>query len=372
MKKQLKVAVAILLFVFVSHDFTRAQTPPSATTSTPSANAQNRILGEVLAIDLNTRRMTLKTAQGDQVTIECDEKTVYRRVPAGEKTLDKAVAISLAEISVGDRVIARGSMTEASKLLVARGVIVLDREEIAQKKERDRAAWLSRGVEGIVTATKPEANEVTLLTNSSAVSRLLIITASGTPVRRYAPDSVKFSDAVPSAINEVKVGDRLRALGDKSSDGTRFTAEEIVFGSIRTVGGFITAVDAASGEIKINDIPTKQTLTIVVRNDSMLRRLSPELAKQLGAAPTGNAADSMSRGRSAELQQSIEQQPSITIADLKVGDALLASTTAGATPSRVSAIILAAGVESFLKQYMQQPKGRDFNLSLGLPSGITP
>jgi hypothetical protein len=257
--------------------------------------------------------------------------------------------------------------------LVAGVVIVVDDKDIAQKKERDRAEWLKRGIEGVVTAANPETNEVSLLTHSSEGAKSFVITTGSSRVRRYAPDSIKYSDAVPSSIKEVKVGDRLRALGDKSSDGTHFTAEEIVFGSIRTIGGFITAIDPTRGEIQINDIPTKQLLTVVINNDSVLRRLSPEVVKQLGAVPAGNSAVDVSpRARSAELQQLIEKQPAETLADLKVGDAILASSTVGATPSQVRAIIVATGVESFLKQYIQQPKGRDFNLSLGLPSGIGP
>ena len=372
MEKLVKVTALVLLVLFVSHRFAQAQTVPSTATSTPAAGSQNRVLGEVVTIDSNTGQLSLKTAEGAQVIIKCDEKTLYRRVPAGEKSLDKAVAINLADIGVGDRVIARGSMTDGSNALVARGVIVIDDKEIAQKKERDRAEWLRRGIEGVVTAANPETNEVSLLTHSSEGAKSFVITASSSRVRRYAPDSIKYSDAVPSSIKEVKVGDRLRALGDKSSDGTHFTAEEIVFGSIRTIGGFITAIDATRGEIQINDIPTKQLLTVVINNDSVLRRLSPDIVKQLGEVPAANSADASAPARSAKLQQLIEKQPAGTIADLKVGDAILASSTMGATPSQVRAIVLATGVESFLKQYIQQPKGRDFNLTLGLPSGIGP
>jgi hypothetical protein len=361
MENRSKILTAILFAVFISHGFVRAQTTPPAT---PAAGAPGRVLGEVTAIELNARRLTLKTAQGGQVVIACDDQTAYRRVPPGEKTLDKAVIIGLTDINVGDRVIARGGAADAGQPLLARAVIVVDHKEIARKKERDRAEWQTRGVEGVIAEVKPETNEVRLLTQSAEGPRSLIIAAGGSTIRRYAPDSIKYSDAVSSTVGEMKAGDRLRALGDRSADGARFTAEEVVFGSIRMAGGFVTAVDAATGEIKINDIPTRQTLTIVVNDDSMLRRLPPSLAPQLLTAGAG--------GRGAELQKLIEQQPPGAVGDLKVGDAILASTTPGVTPSRVSAIILVVGVDGFLKQHMQQPRARDFNLTLGLPSGISP
>lgn len=370
MKNSSKLLTAILFAVLISHGLVSAQTTPQSAAPTPAAGAQGRVLGEVTAIELNARRMTLKTAQGEQVVVAGDDKTVYRRVPPGEKTLDKAVVIGLTDISVGDRVIARGGAADAGQPLLARSVIVIDQQEIARKKERDRAEWQSRGVEGVVAEVKSEANEVRLVTQSAEGPRSLIIAAGGSNIRRYAPDSIKYSDAVSSTVGEMKAGDRLRALGDRSGDGARFTAEEIVFGSIRMSGGFVTAVDAATGEIKINDIPTKQSLTIVVNNDSMLRRLPSSLAQQLVTAGAGSAAEA--GGRGAEFQKLIEQQPPGAVGDLKVGDAVLASTTPGATPSRVSAIILLTGVDGFLKQHMQQPKARDFNLTLGLPSGVGP
>src|SRR5215467_1076954 len=91
-------------------------------------------------------------------------------------------------------------------------------------------------------------------------------------MRRYAPDSIKFSDAKPSTFEELKVGDQLRALGDKSADGAHFAAEEVVSGSFRTVAGSVTAIDPAAGELKINDLLTKKPLTVVIKQDSVLRR----------------------------------------------------------------------------------------------------
>lgn len=347
MARRLKVTALVLLFAFIAQG-AHAQT---------AANTQTRVLGEVLKIDPNTKQLILKTTEGAQVTVECDDKTVYRRVPPGEKTLDKATPINLTDISVGDRVIARGNTTTGTNALSARGVIVIDREEIAEKKQRDRAEWASRGIEGVVTALKPETNEITVVSQSSEGPKSLTVATTGTNVLRYAPDSIRYSDAKPSSIREMKVGDRLRALLNK--DGTRLMAEEIVFGSIRTVGGFVTAVDTGRGEIKINDIPSKQPLTIIVNSDSMLRRLSPDVAKLLSTDQRGT------------VQQKIEQQLPLTISELKVGDGILASTTMGTTPSVVNAIILAAGVDNFLKQHTQQAR-RDFNVSLALPSGVGP
>ena len=55
-----------------------------------------------------------------------------------------------------------------------------------------------------------------------------------------------------------------------------------------------------------------------------------------------------SRGGSGDLTQVLEQMPPMPLADLKPGDAIIISTTAGKEPTRVTAITLVAGVEPFL------------------------
>src|SRR5687767_6820683 len=85
------------------------QTPATSPQTTNPGVPLDRVLGEVTEINSSTRQMTLSTAAGKKVAIKIDEKALFRRVPPGEKSLDKAVEITLADISVGDRVLARGA-----------------------------------------------------------------------------------------------------------------------------------------------------------------------------------------------------------------------------------------------------------------------
>src|SRR5204863_551921 len=111
------------------------------------------------------------------------------------------------------------------------------------------------GILGVIAAIKPDTKEVTITTRSAAGTQPVIIPISEkVDMRRYAPDSIKFSDAKPSVFTELKVGDQVRALGDKSTDGTHFTPEKVVTGAFRTVAGTVTAIDTATGEIKINEL----------------------------------------------------------------------------------------------------------------------
>jgi hypothetical protein len=64
----------------------------------------------------------------------------------------------------------------------------------------------------------------------------------------------------------------------------------------------------------------------------------------------------------------IERMPPLNLADLKKGDALVISSTAGAEPDKLTAITLLAGVEPILTS---APKGRQgmalgsWNLGMG-------
>ena len=118
----------------------------------------------------------------------------------------------------------------------------------------------------------------------------MIAAGGDTKFRRYAPDSVRFSDAQPGVFADLKVGDQLRALGTKSTDGTRFTPEEIVTGSFQTISGTITEIDAEKKEIKIKDLQSQQAVTIAVSKDSSMRRLTPEMIAAMSPAQTGRCS----------------------------------------------------------------------------------
>ena len=333
-----------------------------AITAAQNAAAQNRVLGEVMTIDSPHKQLSLKTADGKPAIVTLNDETVYRRVPPGEISLDKAESISLEAIAAGDRVLVKGKLDES---FVARMVIVMSKSDLAEKHARDREAWVKRGVSGVITALNPEKKEVTLRTSSGGSSNSIITAADGSTFRRYS-GSVKFKDARLSSFAELKVGDQLRALGEKSADGTQYVAQEIVSGTFRTISGRIISVDPTTHEVKFTDAQTQKPLTVVVIEDSNLRRLAPDLVKLLLQKATSSGSESPT-----DLQDRVEKSSVITLADLKPGDAIIVSSVAGADPSHITAIVLASGVEELVKRQTQQPS-RPLNLGLGLPSGSLP
>ena len=396
-----------------------------AQTSTPAAPAQqpgdpaitaNGAIGEVKVIDAAAHQLIVKTDAGSLVTVSLSDKTVYMRLAPGEKTLSNATKIAFTDVGEGDRVWARGKVGDDHKSVPASALIVMNKADIAKKQEAERAEWKRRGVVGIITALKPETKEITISsrTLTGQQQSTTIPVTDKVELRRYAPDSIKFADAKPSEFAEIKVGDQLRALGERSADGLSFTAEKVVTGSFRNVAGVVSAVDAATGEVKINDMQTKQPLTIVIKQDAVVRRFpsagemggmmammggrggqgpggqgappaagqgAPPAAGQggrpqgaQGGPPQGGGPGGGRMGGGPNISEMLERLPTITIADLKVGDTIIVSSTKGADPTRLTAISVISGADTLLNMIAarQQAAGQPStpNPSAGLGSGI--
>jgi len=384
------LAVALVVCSLSASSSLFAQTPAPA--AADASISSNRALGEVKVVDAAGKQLIIKTDAGSLVGVVLNDATSYLRVAPGETDLTKATKITFADVAEGDRVLAMGKVSDDHKTVPARTVIVMTKADLAKKQEADRAEWKRRGVLGVITALKPETKEITISSRTMAGPQALTIPVSEkVELRRYAADSIKFADAKNAKFEELKVGDQLRALGERDPAGAVFTAEKVVTGSFKTVAGVITAIDPATGEVKINDMQTKQPLTIVVKQDSVLRRFpSPSEMGGMamrpagggpGGAPAGGSgtpaggpggAVRMGGGGGMNIQDMLERLPTIAIADVKVGDTIIVSSTKGAAPSRVTAISLISGADTLLNMVAarQQQAGQTPNPSAGLGSGI--
>ncbi|HEV7891229.1 MAG TPA: hypothetical protein VGP08_11335 [Pyrinomonadaceae bacterium] len=270
-----------------------APLPSAFGRTTPAAfQAGNNVLGDVVAVDASSKQIFVKTDAGAVVIVSVSDATKILKNPPGETKLDKATPYTLAQIAAGDRVLALGKLSDDGKTLAApRAVVVNTKAEITAKQTAERAEWQKRGVVGVVSAVNAEAKEITIQTRTPEGPKPVIINASAPAAKltRYAPDSIKFADRKPADIAEVKVGDQLRAKGDKSEDGARFTPEEVVTGTFKTEVGTVKSVDAAKNEIVIESAQDKKTLTVVVRPDSVLKQfqLPPEVAAMMGGGGGG-------------------------------------------------------------------------------------
>jgi hypothetical protein len=294
------------------------------------------VIGEVAALDSAARRLTLKPDAGGSVEVAIEEGAAILRAKPGAPTLADATPVPLEEIVVGDRVLARGALSEDKASLAARQLVVMSRDDIARKQDAERSEWRRRGVLGVVTAVDAQKGEISLRVGRIAAAQSLVVEAADRKVslRRYAADSVKFSDARPSALAEVRVGDQLRALGNRTPDGARVAAEQIVFGTFRTVAGTVTSVDPGKSEVTMRADDTRRPLTVTVGPDARVRRLPPEMAVRLARFAGGGGEDLL------------ERMPATTLAELKAGDRILVASTEGGDPGRLNAIALVSGLEA--------------------------
>lgn len=353
------------------------------------APANKSVVGEVTSIDPAAKQFMIKGDDGVNYVVTFDDNTAYLRMPLGEKDLKKAEKIGFAEVTTGDRLLARGLPASEAKPAPARTVIIMTKADVAKKQERDRAEWQRRGIAGTITLVNTASKEITINTHGRD-AKSVIIDASSAGFRRYAPDSVRFADAKPSSLAELQPGDTIRALGDKNEDGTRFKAEEVVSGSFQTIAAQVISVDPASGEVRVTDLQSKKPITVKTNQSSMLRRLDERIATMLarrmrgdaggpagslggpgagagapggerafegrGGNPTpgGPAMAGAPGGRgnfgggSGDLQQVLDRSPQLSLAELKKGDALIISSSRAADGGAITAISLVAGVEPFL------------------------
>jgi hypothetical protein len=365
-------AAAIGLITLALSPVSFAQTPD------PSITAKHAI-GEIKSVDATAKQLTIKTDAGSLVTVSLSDKTTYKKLAPGEQTLTNATDVTFADLAEGDRVMARGTVSEDRKSVPAAQVIVMTKSDLAKKQEAERLEWRRRGILGVITALKPDTKEITISNRTVAGTQAVVIAVNdNTEMRRYAPDSIRFGDAKPSDFSELKVGDQLRALGERTEDPLRFKPEKVVTGSFRTVGGVVTAIDPATGEIKINELEKKKPLTIVVKNDSILRKFSGPGGGGPGGAPGSGGAGGGQPGQvttprpqgaggpgggpggggpgGRNINDMLERLPTISIADVKVGDTIIVSSTQGVDPTRLTAISLVSGADALLAMLAPRPQ----------------
>ena len=382
-----------------------AQEPPQnnqGTTKSPPA------LGTIKSISGNS--LVLTSDAGVEMNVDVRDSTKIVRITPGQKDLKDAQTIALTDLQVGDRILVRGKAADDNKTFSATSIIAMKKADIAEKQSRERDEWQKSGVGGLVNHVDAAGGLISITTPSLREKKTVAVQVTkDTVLRRYAPGSVKFDDAKPAPLGEIRPGDQLRARGEKNSDGSELTAQEIVSGSFRNISGTISSLDSAQGTITVQDLATKKNVAVRITPESQLRKLPTLVAQRIAqrlhgsggangdqagsgqtaatrpgttsgtAAPTarepaagsgqtpasaaedGRQRDFGGRGRAMgagpggpsvggamDLQQMISRMPASTIADLQKGDAVMLVGTEGGG-NAVTAITLLAGVEPILQ-----------------------
>ncbi len=360
------------------------------------------VIGAITAIDAVKGELTVKTDLGEVFEVKVAVDLPVKQVQPGERDLTKAQIVALAGLANGDRVLVRGALTE--KTVVASSLIVISARDIKKRDDQERSEWTKRGVVGVVDAVDAAKGEVTLKTQSmSGPKPITVAFGDKTVYKRYAPDSIKFSDARDATMKELKKGDQLRVLGDKNDDASRITAERAVFGSFRTVAGTVTAVDVATGEVRIKDLQSGKAMLIRIKSDSQIKKM-PNFAGMMGGGPPGmggpggggpSAGGPSGRpggppsgvagggppsgvppaggqrpggmpggglggggmrpgGGAPDMAAMLERMPLAKIEDIKVGESVVVSSTVGAKSDEITAITLLANADMIIAMAQRQ------------------
>ncbi|HXZ42447.1 MAG TPA: DUF5666 domain-containing protein, partial [Terriglobales bacterium] len=183
---------------------------------TTAGGATARAVGTIKSITGNNLAIT--SDAGATMTITVQDSTRMVRTAPGAKDLKGATSITLQELQSGDRVLARGKLSDDGKSLAASSIIVIKGSDVIAKQQQEREDWQKRGTGGLVTAVDAAAGAITISNSTMGGTKTTTVRVSkDTIVRRYAPDSVRFDDARPGTIDQIKVGDQLRARGTRSA-----------------------------------------------------------------------------------------------------------------------------------------------------------
>jgi hypothetical protein len=357
-------------------------------------------LGTIKSISGNSLILTSDAGVEMNVVVRDSAKIV--RIAPGQKDLKDAQPIALTDLQVGDRILVRGKAADDNKSFSATSIIAMKKADIAEKQSHERDEWQKSGVGGLVNNVDAAIGLISITTPSLREKKTVAVQVTkDTILRRYTPGSVKFDDAKPAPLGEIRPGDQLRARGEKNADGSELTAKEIVSGSFRNISGTISSLDSAQSTVTIHDLATKKNVAVKITPESQLRKLPAPMAQRIAqrlngssggnsgangnqagsaqaaparsgaTAPTakepsagagqppgdfggrgrgmGGGAGGPGGGGAVDLQQMISRMPAATIADLQKGDAVMLVSTEAIGNDAVTAITLLAGVEPILQ-----------------------
>ncbi|MGZ7057187.1 MAG: DUF5666 domain-containing protein [Candidatus Angelobacter sp.] len=383
--------LAILMYTVLSLAGTALVRPEILQAQEASAATLARRIGAIKNIGDNA--LTLTPDSGPDVSVTVQPNARILRIAPGAKDLKDATPVAFQDLQVGDRVRVRGQAANEPNFITAVEIVVMARTDLEAHRVREQQDWQKRGAGGLVSKVDPATATVTISVTGMGGKKEIAVRTTGTTVfRRYAPDSVKFDDAKPSTLAEIRPGDQLRARGQHTPDGAELTAEEVVTGSFRNVAGTVNSVDASAGTVNVQDLVSKKAVVVRITPESQLHKLPPELAQRIamrlkesmppgtpgaavasappangkqpgapgsmkpGSETTGGRPEAMNGGATpggthaggGDFQQILSRMPTLSLTDLHKGDALLIVATEGSAAG-ATAITMLSGVEPILE-----------------------
>lgn len=335
-----------------------------------------QVAGTITAVNAGSNLVTVKSAAGETIDLTIIPRSFILHVPPGETDMKKADKLTINDLTPGEELVATYQPSPDNKTKEVRTLLVrtkADLEAMAKKEDED---WRRRGTTGNLASVDAAAKTFVMKVGSKDVA---VKPEEKAEYMEYSVDSAKMSDAKVSSISDLKPGDEVHVLGNKSPDGSSIAAEKIVFGDFPQLAATVKSINPTANTMIVTDLANKKQVTIRVSTDSSMKKLpdmvAQMLARRYGAArgaggpgaQGGQGGDSGGRGagrgqgrgfgpggpggpggRGGDIGQILSTAPSITLADLKPGDAIMVKTTAGGANGPATAVTLLAGVEPIL------------------------
>jgi hypothetical protein len=380
------------------------------------------VIGTVEKVDSGAKSLSLKTDKGENPAIKFDDKTQFLRLPAGETDTKKATRATAADIGAGDRAIARVKPEDQTGA-PAVFVYFTKQVDLAQRQKKTEEEWATQSVSGTVKTVDAAAKHIVISVRGGFGPPKDVTLDAGGAVeyQRFSLDSGKYEPST-AGLAPIQTGDQVRVLGQKNADQSEIKLEAIMSGTFKSVPVQVKSVDTAGGVILATDLVTKKPVTINIKPDTLLKRLddatallmarrlnptfqadgggrggrggggrgqggaqagAPQTAAPAAGAPTagnvnpgafggqGRGAGGGGRGgggRNADPNKVLDQQPSIELADLKVGEPVVVTGGTSADMSKFTAVSIVAGVDPILRAAPQNgpdPLGGNWNFEVG-------
>jgi hypothetical protein len=128
--RNLRVLCALALLAGATALQAQTSNPP---TNDPAITALS-VMGVVSELKPDAHQVIVTTAAGSQVTVTLSDRTVYMRIPPGEKTKDKFIKIAPTDFATGDSVFARPHVRRSKEH--ARARVLCDEQGRHRGEER--------------------------------------------------------------------------------------------------------------------------------------------------------------------------------------------------------------------------------------------
>ena len=324
------------------------------------AQTTSQFVGTVSAMRSEGAEIVVKPDKGEAIAVKVSTATIAQRITPGERDLKNAAVIAARDIAVGDRVL----VTLEPGTADLRRIVIMSATEITKRDEADRLDWIKRGVSGIVRERKGDT--ITLgISGPAGETGLAVKVAAKTSFRRYGPDTVRFSDAHNSSIDEIKVGDQVRARGEKSGVGLEFVAEDLVFGTFQTHVGSVVSVDITARRLEVKEQGSAKTLFVNLSADTQIKGM-PDFGPMMGGpgrggAPSGSPGGMPGSGMpggmpggapaggTPDVAKMVEQMPGSSLNAVKLGQTVIVSSTKGARPDELTAITMVVNADVLIR-----------------------